>query len=100
MNLSAIIRSVFEASIASAMQVVAAITTSAVEARSAADDRGQGLYLIMRSHLRHICGVAGDDDVPSIWREMELTRTKGEGLALLSQFFLTRMSACQSYQAP
>ena len=78
------------------MQGVAAATMAAVEARSAADDRGSGLSLIMRSRLRHICGVAGDDDVPSIWREMALARTKAEVLALLSQFFLTGMSASQS----
>ena len=57
---------------------------------------GQDLSLIMRAHLRHICGVAGDDEVPSIWRDMALARTKAEGLALLFQFFLTGMSACQS----
>ena len=57
---------------------------------------GQDLSLIMRAHLRHICGVAGDDEVPSIWRDMALSRTKAEGLGLLSQFFLTGMSACQS----
>ena len=78
------------------MQGVAAITTAAVEARSAADDRGRGLSLIMRVHLCHICGVAGDDDVPSIWREMALARMKAEGLVLLLQFLLTGMSACQS----
>ena len=78
------------------MQGVAAVAAAAVEARSAADDRGRGLYLIMRAHLRHIYGVAGDDDVPSIWRDMALACTKEEGLALLLQFFLTRMSACQS----
>ena len=49
----------------------------------------------MRSQLRHICGVAGNDDVPYIWREMALERTKAEGLALLSQFLLTGMSAGQ-----
>ena len=78
------------------MQGVTAVTTAAVEARSAADDCGCGLSLIMRSHLRHICSVAGDDDVPSIWREMYLARTKAKGLALLSQFFLTGMSTFQS----
>ena len=69
-GLPTIIRSAVEALIAADMQGVAAVTTVAVEARSEADDRGRGLSLIMRSHLRHICGVAGDDDVPSIWREM------------------------------
>ena len=96
MDLPAIIRSAVEASITSAMQGVAAVTTAAVEARSAADDRGRGLSLIMRAHLRHRCGVAGDEDVPSIWREMTLACTKAEGLSLLSQLFLTGMSACQS----
>ena len=76
MDLPTIIRSAVEASIAAAMQGVAAVTTAELEARSAADDRGRGLYLIMRADLRHICGVAGDDDVPSIWREMALARTK------------------------
>ena len=94
MDLPAIIRSAVEASIAAAMQGVSAVTTAAVEALSAADDRMHGLSLIMRAHLRHICGVAGDDEVFSLLREMALAQTKAEGLALLSQFFLTRMSAC------
>ena len=68
MDLPVIIRSAVEASIVAAMQGVAAVTTAAVEARSAADDCGRGLSLIMRAHLRYICGVAGNDDVPSIWR--------------------------------
>ena len=94
MDLPAVIRSAVKASIAATMQGVAAVTTSAVEACSAADDCGRGLSLIMRSHLHYICGVAGDDNVPSIWREMASSRTKAEGLELLSQFFLTGMSAC------
>ena len=95
-DLPAIIRSPVKELIAAVMQGVAAVTTAAVEARSAADDRGRVLSLIMRAHLRHICGFVGDDDVPSIWRDMALARTKVEGLALLYQFFLTGMSACQS----
>ena len=78
------------------MQGVAAVTTAAVEARSAVDDRGRGLSLNTRAHLRHICGMVGGDDVPSIWRKTALARTKAEGLALLLQFFPTGMSACQS----
>ena len=96
MDLPAIIRSAVEASIAAAMQGVAAVTMAAVEVRSAVDDCGRGLSLITIFHLRDICGVAGDDDVPYIWRDMALARTKAKGLALLSQFFLTGMSACQS----
>ena len=65
------------------MQGVSVVTTAAAEARSAADDRGRSLSLIMRAHLRHICGIAVDNDFPSIWREMALARTKAEGLALL-----------------
>ena len=74
MDLPAIIRSAFEASIEAAMEGVAAVTTAAVEARSAADDSGHGLSLIMRSHLHHICGVVGDDNVPFIWMKMALAR--------------------------
>ena len=96
MDLPTIIQSAFKALTAAVMQGVATVTTSAVEARSAVDNCGRGLSLIMRYHLHHICGVAGDDDVPSIWREMKFARTKAEGLALLSQFFLTGMSAYQS----
>ena len=77
------------------MQGVAAVTTAAVEACLAADDRGRGLSPIMRAHLRHICGVAGYEGAPFIWREMSLERTKAEGLALLLQFFITGMIACQ-----
>ena len=65
-----------EASIAASMQGVPAVTPAAVEARSAAYDRGQGLLPIMRAHLRYIYGIAGDKDIPSIWREMALARTK------------------------
>ena len=88
-DLPTIIQSAFEALTAAVMQGVATVTTSAVEARSAVDNCGRGLSLIMRSHLRHICVVAGDDDVSSIWREMALARTKSGGLALILQFFLT-----------
>ena len=94
MDLPAIIRSAVEAAIVASMQGVAAVTTAEVEARSEADDSGQGLSSIMQAHLRHICGITGDEYIPSIWREMALLRTKVEGLALLSQFFLTGMSAC------
>ena len=58
------------------MQGVEAFNTTAVEARLTSDNRGRGLSPIMRAHLRHICGVAGDEDVPSIWRDMALARTK------------------------
>ena len=96
MDLPAIIWSAVEASIVASMQGIASVTTASVEARSAADDWGRGLSSIMRAHLRQICGVARDKDVPSIWRDMALAQTKAEGLALLSQFFLTDMSACLS----
>ena len=47
----------------------------------------------MRAHLCPICGVTGDKDIPSIWREMVSSQTKAEGLALVSQLFLTGLSA-------
>ena len=95
-DLPEIIRSDVDLLIAASMQGVAAVTTATVEERLAANNRGRGLSSIMRAHLRHICVVVGDKEVPSIWREMELARTKVEGQVLLSQFFLTGVSACQS----
>ena len=92
MDLPAIVRSAIEASIAASTQGVAVVAIAAVVERLAADDRGRGLSPIMRAHLQQICGVAGDEDVPSIWRELALAQTKAEGLALLSQFFLTGIS--------
>ena len=50
----------------------------------------------MRAHLRQTCGVVGEEDVPSICRDMALSWRKAEGLVLLSQFFLTGMIACLS----
>ena len=82
-DLPTIILSAVEASIVAAMHGVVAVITAAVEACSEADDCGCGLSLIMRAHLRHICGKAGDNDVPYIWREMALVHTKAKGLALL-----------------
>ena len=96
MDIPVIIRSAVEASITASMQGVTAVTTAAVEARSAADDQWEGLSPIMQAHLRHICGVAGDKNITSIWRDMLLARTESEGLALMSQLFLTEMSACLS----
>ena len=93
MDLPAIIWSAIEALIAESMQGVAAVTTAAVEARLSVDNQGRGLSPIMQAHLRHICGVTGGEYVPSIWREIALVRTKLEGLVLLSQFFLSGMSA-------
>ena len=95
MDIPAIIQSALRSSIAAFMQGVAAVTTVIVEACSEADNWGQGLYPIMQAHLRHIYGVAEEKDVPSIWREMALAWTKAEGLDLMSQFFLTGMSACK-----
>ena len=76
------------------MQGLTAVTTSAVEEYSETVKRGRGLYPIMQVYLCHISFLVGDEDVPSIWREMVLAQTKVEGLALLSQFFLTGMRAC------
>ena len=84
MELPAIIRSAVESSITASMQGIAAVTTATVEARSAADDNGQGISSIMQAHFRHIYVVVEDEDVPSIWREMALAQTKAEDLALLS----------------
>ena len=93
MDLPAIIRSAAEASIVASMQGVTAVTTAEVEAHLAADDRGRGFSPIVRVYLCHIYSVTGDKEVPYIWRDMALAHTKVKVLALLSQLFLTWMSA-------
>ena len=54
MDLPAIIWSAIDASIVAFMQGIAAVTAVVVEAHSAADDRGRGLFPIMRAQLCHI----------------------------------------------
>ena len=66
MDLHVIIRCDVEALITASMQSVAVVATVAVEASLVADDRARGLSPIMGAHLCHICGVSGDEDVPSI----------------------------------
>ena len=65
MDLPAIIRSTVEALIAAVMQGVAAVTTAAVEAHSAADNRGKGLYIINRNPT-DVAEVVSHDEVEAL----------------------------------
>ena len=49
-----------------AMDRAAGITRTAVNARSATEELGVGLSEVIKSHLRHICGVATDGKVSDI----------------------------------
>ena len=51
---------------------------------------------VMRSHLRHICGVATDDKVPTIWAEAAGARTVATKLAVLTQHLQTNLHECRT----
>ena len=45
-------------------------------------------------HLRMICEVATDGEIPTIWQEVANATTKQVGLALLVQYLMGGMSVC------
>ena len=80
---------------AAAMAGAADITRAAVEARTATEETGAGMSEVMRSHLRHICGVATDAEVPAIWAEVAGARSVATKLALLTQHLQTDLPQCR-----
>ena len=50
---------------------------------------------LKKLHLRFICGVVSDTDIPPIWSEVHTALTKQVGLSLLSQYLLTCMWECR-----
>ena len=46
-------------------------------------------------HLRFLCGVPTNADIPAIWSEVQATTTKQAGLSLLVQHLMSGMGACR-----
>jgi hypothetical protein len=46
-------------------------------------------------HLRMICGVSTNAEIPRIWMEVAAASTRQEGLALLVQYLLSGMATCR-----
>ena len=61
------IRATVSSSVTAAMAGADDITCPNVEARLDMEETGGGLSEFIKSHLRHICGVATEDEVPDIW---------------------------------
>ena len=94
-DIESIIRATVGASVAAAMAGAADITRAAVEARTATEETGAAMSEVMRSHLRHICGVATDAEVPAIWAEVAGARSVATKLALLTQHLQTDLPQCR-----
>ena len=46
-------------------------------------------------HLRFVCGVATDAEVPPIWREVVQAPTKGAALSILNQYLWAVTEVCR-----
>ena len=46
-------------------------------------------------HLRMVCGVATNAEVPDIWSQVAAAPTKQEGLAILVQYLMSGMQICR-----
>ena len=45
-------------------------------------------------HLRFVCEIATDAEVPTIWSGVATAKTKQEGISILSQYLLMWMELC------
>ena len=93
-NLEAVIRATVSALVSAAMAGSADITRAAVEARLDTVETGDRFLDVIKSHLRHIYGVATKDEVPDIWEEVARARTVETKMDLLTQFLQTDLSEC------
>ena len=46
-------------------------------------------------HLRFVCGVATNAEVPPIWQEVAQAPTKGASLSILNQYLWAGREVCQ-----
>ena len=91
-DLEAVIWATVSAYITTAMDRAADITCAAIEARSDTEETGSGLLEVIKVHIQHICGVATDNEVPSIWAEVAGACTVASMMALTTQFLQTDFS--------
>ena len=54
----------------------------------------RGLTPMKLLHLRFVCGVATDAEVPPIWREVAHALTKGAALSILNQYLWAGREVC------
>ena len=84
--------------------IVAAAVTAATQGIAAATAASGGpgvttpqatLSPLKLLHLRMVCGVATDQDIPGIWEEVGAASNKQAGLAMLVQYLMGDMRVCR-----
>ena len=86
LDLPAIIMDASEAAATAVTQGYAAAAAAASPSVAAAAPSARVLSPLNLLHLRFICGVATDTDIPQIWLEVCRAPTKATALAVLPQY--------------
>ena len=83
--------------VTAAVNAATQIITTAVVANASTRVRAAQAPLsqLKLLHLRMICGVATNDGIPSIWREVAAAPNKQSGLAMLRQYLMKDMRSCR-----
>ena len=81
--------------IAAAAAAAAAAANQGYSVAAAAAPSALVLSPLKLLHLRFICGVATDAEVPHIWLEVCQAPTKAVALAVLSQYLWARREVCR-----
>ena len=84
-------------SAAAATQGYAAAAAAASPSVAATAPLERVICLLKRLHLRFICRVAMDTEIPRIWMEVCRAPTKASDLAVLSQYLWAGKEVCQRY---
>jgi len=88
------IAAIVEAAIRAAGEAMSAANAAASAVTANASLPGS-LSSLKLQHLRHICGVATDAEIPRIWTEVQACKSKQDGLACLVQHLMADMGNCR-----
>ena len=70
------------------------MVAAAIGARPPAHEGNRGVTPLARSYLRHICGVATDAELPTIWADVAGARDRTAALEILQAHFDPDMDRC------
>ena len=79
-----------EAVVRAATRSIAAASAAASAVTSSSSIPGN-LSTLKLLHLRFLCGVSSDTDIPTIWSEVYASSSKQAGLAILVQYLMAGM---------
>ena len=86
---------IIAAAIKAATEGILAAQSSQPAAQSPDEVAEKKISALKWLHLRMICGVATNAEIPRIWMEVAAASTRQEGLALLVQYLLSGMATCR-----